>query len=56
MYSPHLTLRQEPVHVDVAILSQFVSKLTGQLLMKMRREVSQGILQSQLKSGGENVN
>lgn len=46
--SPHLNIWAEPVHVDVAIQPELLSKFQRQLLLDFRWEITQGIAQSQL--------
>lgn len=45
---PHLNAGAEPVHVDMSIVSQLLGKFWRQDFVEAGREITQGILQSQL--------
>ena len=45
---PHFDDRSEAVHVDVAIVAQFLCKLRSQSGMEVRGKVAEGILKGKL--------
>jgi hypothetical protein len=47
--SPDWELRQESVHVNMAVFTQFRRKLWGKDTMDAGREIAQRVLYSQLK-------
>jgi len=49
VYLLHGNVRQETVHVDVAVFSEFLGEFHRQFPMHRRREVAQGIAYRQLK-------